>query len=184
VRRGFKSEARDTANTVRSELGLGPLDRLHPIDLAGHLDIPVLTLSSFLGECPAVAPLVGRAKSSFSAVTVLNGPERVIVVNDTHTSGRQANSIAHELSHGLLMHPATPPFDARGLRNHQVELEEEASHLAGCLLISDHMCMQIVRLGISQDQAAAQLGVSAQLVRWRVNQSGAVKRVARAAARW
>ncbi len=179
MRRGFKTEARETAATIRSELGLGPLTRLDPLALATHLDIAVHRLSSFLADHPAIGVLATTEQASFSALTVFEGPRRAIVVNDFHVPGRQANSVAHELAHSLLMHPPTPPFDSRGLRNHQVELEEEASLLGGCLLVPEEMCLHVVRSGTPFERAAAQLGVSERLLRWRVNQVGAVERVRR-----
>ncbi len=181
MRRGFKTEARDTAMSVRSELGLTPFDPLDPARLAEQLDIPVEPLSSFLAAAPSIRVLLGKEAASFSAMTVLDNPARMIVVNDKHTPGRQSNSIAHEIAHALLFHPASPPFDPRGLRNHSSELEDEASFLAGCLLVTEEMCLRIVRTGIARDLAASSLGVSERLLRMRINQVGAVARVERSA---
>lgn len=180
MRRGFKTEARDTANGVREELGLSPFDPLDPWALAENLGIPIEPLTSF-GSLASIGVLLGKEQSSFSAVTVLDGPARMIVVNDRHSRGRQANSVAHEIGHALLHHPQTPPFDERGLRRVKSELEEEASFLGSALLITDEMAMHIVRQKIPFEVAATSLGVSVRLLQMRVNVSGAVKRVERSA---
>ena len=42
LRRGFKSEAATLTQEVRDELGLSPLDRLDPRQIARYLDLPVI----------------------------------------------------------------------------------------------------------------------------------------------
>ncbi len=181
MRRGFKTVANAIAVEVRAELGLRALDALDPWRLAEHLEIPVITLSSLDTDIPsAVHRLRVVEPEVFSAVTVFAGTKRAIVHNDKHSRGRQVSDLAHELAHGLLLHPPTPARDDRGCRYWNKEIEEEASWLAGCLLIPEDAAIWIARQGMSAEDAATHFGVSTQMVTFRVNVTGARKRVARA----
>jgi hypothetical protein len=85
LRRGFKTEAASTAGEVRAELGLGPLDRLDPLELADWLDIPVVPLSELADRQGPIRHLLDGEPEAFSTVTVFRGVERTIVHNDAHT---------------------------------------------------------------------------------------------------
>ncbi len=183
LRRGFKSEANDTAREVRNELGLKLVDPLDPWRLAAHLEIPVVPLSSLATSTNgAVQYFLRDDRGTFSAVTVFHGTERMIVHNDGHSRGRQASDIAHELSHGLLLHPPAPALLAGGCRNWDPVLEHEAEWLAGAMLISEEAALLIARHGLSLEDAAARYGVSHQMVRFRLNVTGARARVTRSRA--
>lgn len=177
LRHGFKSYANDLARLMRRELRLAPHEPLDPWRLAEHLAIPVIKLSD-LGVREARHFLRIDA-SAFSAVTVFDGRRRVIVHNDAHDPGRQANDVAHEISHGLLMHEPGPAFGFHGCRNWNSAEEDEANWLGPALLISDEAAIHIVRTGMAFSQAATAYGVSQKLVTMRVNVTGAVVRVAR-----
>jgi hypothetical protein len=120
LQRGFKAQAERTAADVRDELGLKLDDRLDPLDLAKHLGIPVLSLSSLPDIAPGtegIADAVAHLRAergALSAVTVFFGTARAIVNNDANLPARQASNLAHELAHGLLLHPPTPALDRRG----------------------------------------------------------------------
>lgn len=115
-RRGFKTEANWYGQEMRRELKLAPHDPLCPWKLAGLLEIPLLTLSHYQqAEPEAVAWLRSTpGQKAFSAITLFDGPEPLIIYNDAHARKRQAADIAHELAHGLLMHPPKPPINANG----------------------------------------------------------------------
>lgn len=180
LERGFKAHATRLALDVRAELGLAVLEPLDPWLLADHLDIGIDGVSSFQDEAPRSKVFGGRERAAFSAVTVLDGPRRRIVVNDFHSRSRQTNSIAHELSHGLLLHPPAPPFDPRTmLRVHVPVIEQEASFLGGALLVTEAAVLAVVANGHNIREAADHYGVSERLMRWRINMTGATKRVER-----
>jgi Zn-dependent peptidase ImmA (M78 family) len=181
LRRGFKSEANDIAREIRMELGLGLLDRLDPLVLAEHLAISVIPISQLSGDAaPAVHHFTEVETGAFSAVTVFCGSERVIAYNDAHSPGRQASDVTHECSHALLLHPPVPALDGAGCRNWDQILEGEAEWLAGALLITEEAALVIVRGGMTLEATARMYGVSEPMVRFRVNMTGARKRVARA----
>ncbi len=181
LRWGFRTEARDIAADVRLELGVRLTDRFDPWQLAKHLDIPVVTLSSFQSEIPDVCGhFLTVEQEAFSAVTVFNGAQRLIVHNDAHSRSRQASDVCHELSHGLLMHTPTPAIDDRGCRYWNRAIEDEATWLAGALLVTDAIALKIVRDHLDLEVAVDRYGVSRRMLEFRINVSGARARVRRA----
>lgn len=185
LRRGFKSDANWYANAVRQELGLKPHDPLCPWELAAHLDLEILAVSDFVEKVPdAVAYLQSRSgRSEFSAVTTDFGTHRVIIHNDAHDRKRQAANLAHEIAHALLIHQFLPLKEASGARNYNREIEEEASWLGPTLLVSDSAALAIAS-GIAASRftlgaASDRYGVSLDLLRMRLNVSGANIRIAR-----
>lgn len=179
LRWGFKTEATSIATAVRQDLGVGPLDRLDPFELALSLEIPVVGLSEMRTEAPAVVHLLEVETDVFSAVTVFAGPRRLIVHNDGHASVRQHSNVSHELSHGLLQHPPTAALDDTGCRQWDADVEDEASWLAGCLLMTEEATFKVARGQWSAAEAASRLQVSQDMVRFRVNKTGAKRRVKR-----
>jgi len=179
-KRGFKKQAHAVASEVRAELELGPLDLLDPFALASHLAVPVIPLSVLSSEVPqAVAHFLHGTPESFSAVTVFRGLRRIIVYNDAHVLGRQHSDVAHELSHALLLHEPQAAFGEGGCRNWNADHEDEANFLAAALLVSEEAALDVVRRGIGLRQAAAAYGVTPKLMQWRINATGARKRVER-----
>jgi Zn-dependent peptidase ImmA (M78 family) len=104
---------------------------------------------------------------------------RFIIHNDSHDPKRQAANIAHELAHGLLLHPPKPAFDSNGSRHYNKELEDEANWLGPALLVSDEAALLIATRKTPISVASDQYKVSEDLVRMRLNVSGALIRVAR-----
>ena len=180
MRRGFKKEAKEIAREVRGDLGVGITDPLDPWKLAEELAIPVMRLSDFRESAEvAFRYFSGLGQSVFSAVTVFDSNRRLIVHNDSHSPARQASNVCHELAHGLLLHPPAPAFDDQGCRYWSKEIEDEANWLSGVLLVPDEVAIAVVKRGIDLGQAASYYGVSAQMMTFRINVSGARKRVRR-----
>jgi Zn-dependent peptidase ImmA (M78 family) len=178
-RRGFKTEANGIAEEIRAELGLGPLDALNPRLLAHALEIPIWTLSEMAALSSAITHLRTREPEAFSAVTVFRGTKRTIVHNDGHSLARQNSNLAHELAHALLHHPPTPALDNKGCRHWNQDIEDEAGWLAGILLVPEPATIAIAQGHWSKAAAAQRFGVSIQMIQFRLNATGAVKRVAR-----
>ena len=104
------------------------------------------------------------------------GARRLIVHNDAHAPGRINSNLTHELAHGLLLHPPTPALDDRGCRHWNQDIEDEASWLAGTLLVPERAALSVARGRRTIEEAAEDFGVSAQMMRWRLNATGAYKR--------
>lgn len=181
LRRGFKSEANWYARQMRHELRLASYSALCPWKLADHLGFPIVPLTDFAVTEPEMVAFFrsSAGQTAFSAITLFNGRKPLIVHNDAHERKRQAADIAHELAHGLLNHPPKPPIDANGSRDYNAAMEEEANWLGPALLVSDEAALHIAERKLSIAAASDQYGVSEQLVRMRLNVSGAAARVAR-----
>jgi IrrE N-terminal-like domain len=177
VRRGFQAEAdRLAADVRRHDLGLGDHDRLDPRVLADEHDIPVHPITDLIaaGADPAsIRQLAVTDPRSFSAGTVIRGTARLIIFNPVHSDGRQANSLAHELAHMFLEHEPGPAIGPGGCRVWDQEMEEEANLLAAMLLVSREAALVCARIGLPHAVGAARFGVSADVMQWRTNSSGA-----------
>lgn len=177
---GFKKECEEICHEVRAELGLGEYAAFDPVSLAEHLLIPYEPIDSYAGEdgCGwAVTHLTGEGCDEFSAVTVYRGTRRRILYNGRNSPARRQSDIAHELSHVLLEHEPGPVRGEGESRTWHPEQEKEASWLSGVLLVPEHVALRIARLGTPITAAANSYGVSIELMQWRLNASGARKRV-------
>ena len=180
MRRGFKTEAKWIARQIRDDLGISMTDPLDPWELGELLEIPVFRLTEFQESAEGAYRYFNEAgRAVFSAVTVFYGNRRVIVHNDSHSLGRQSSNVCHELAHGLLLHKPTPTFDDQGCRYWSKEIEDEANWLSGVLLVPDEAAIAVVKTEVDLDSAAANNGVSVQMMKFRINVSGARKRVRR-----
>lgn len=183
ARRGFVKEAEELALAYRDDLGLQPLDRLDPIALAVHLEVPLLALSSLDG-CSGADHFLGTASSKFSAMLVPLGQSRKgILYNDCHAEVRIASSITHEFGHLFLGHECVQPFNNDGLRNMKAEVEKEATEVAGFLLVTTAAGLKIERDEVPLADAAEALGVSTQFLDWRLRMTVRT-RVAREKQKW
>lgn len=183
LKRGFQAEAKRLADEVRREIGLTPLDPLDPWVLAEHLAIPVIPLSEYREQIPlACDVLLGAELGAFSAMVATVGRQRVIIHNDGHALTRQRANLGHEIAHVLLFHEPKP-CEGQWTQTYDAEQEDEAKCLGGVLLVTDEACVAGCRAGLSVAAAAARMGVSEELMRWRRNKSGAERRVQRARAR-
>jgi len=174
LRWGFKTDAEAIAREIREELGLTMIARLDPLQLAAHLDIEVVALSSRTDQPALMQHFRGKGKKRFSAVTIfLTATRRLILYNDSHSDGRQSADIVHECAHALLLHPAREAFTSGGCRDVDNECEREAGWLGGTILVPNEAALYAVRRGLSLEAAAEEYGVSVPLMRWRINKSGA-----------
>ena len=178
MRRGFKKEANEIATEIRDELGLGHLDPLDTFQLTDLLEIPVVPLGEFEDASELCFDHFTNVEAdAFSAVTVFDGSKRIIVHNHSHSQPRQVSNLTHEVAHALLHHQPSPALDETGCRKWDEEIEREAEYLAGALLVTEAAALHIVRNQVSLRAASLMLGVSQQMVRYRINVTGAEKRV-------
>ncbi|WP_420612105.1 ImmA/IrrE family metallo-endopeptidase [Candidatus Spongiisocius sp.] len=178
--RGFKAEAEALSASVRGELGIGPYDRLDPRRLAGHLCIPILTLSDLASTTSGANYFLQDHPDVFSAVTVFEGPFRAVIHNDAHSLARQNSNLAHELAHSLLFHEPTPALDyIAGSRTWNSTHEAEAAWLAGALLVPSQIALATARGTLTEQHVRERLGVSKKMLDWRLKVTGAYIRAKR-----
>lgn len=176
---GFKAEANRISVQIRTELGLEPHSPLCPWRLADYLSISAIPLRKLAKENPGIEGkvdyLLNVNSGVFSAITIFDGVYRFIVHNDGHAPTRQRANLAHELAHALLNHAPHPPFCKHGKRVFNRQLEEEANWLGPTLLVSNEAAQWALRAGMSEEEAALHFEVSRNLMRFRLNKSGAVR---------
>jgi hypothetical protein len=175
---GLKSECESLAAAVRAEIGLSTSEPLNPRALAAHLGIPVHPLSS-LGGNDAAAAAIDYVRtgdpSVMSAMTIFpDWPRRhrIIIFNDANTPQRQNSDLAHELSHGLRLHEPRHAI-VSGCRDYAKVEEDEAAWLSGCLLVPRNAALAAAMSSVPIERAAAEYGVSNQMMSWRINATGA-----------
>lgn len=175
----FKGEAESTAEDVRAEMQVRNIDRLDPLALARHLEIPVVSLSDLVGLADhdealndAVRVLRGRESGALSAVTVFGDLGRLIVYNDSHDPARRASDLTHELAHGLLLHQPNVALGPGGCRAWDEGIENQASYLGGALLLPGKAARWAAKRGMSAAATAARFSCSTDMVNWRWNASG------------
>lgn len=180
--RGFKSECERIALEIRGELRLEPIDRLDPLRLAAHLAIPVFALGKLKQQCgddEAVARFHVEDRSALSAFTIFIGRMRVIFYNERNASTRRAMDLCHEVSHCVLEHEPGPVMNEQGSRLWNPQIEREADHLAGAILIPRDGAFELRRQGYSVEEIADHFGVSKALSRMRVGTTGVDLHVSR-----
>jgi len=176
-KRGFKSWCENVAIQQRRELKLQSVDPLDPWALAKHLEVDVWAPEQIPGIDPGCLKiLLIDDPDSWSAVTIRMGSKVLIILNSVHRGGRPASNLMHELSHILLNHkPARIDITEDGLlmlNTYEKDQEEEATWLAGCLLLPRDALMSIRQHGLNQKVAAKRYGVSVDMLQWRIKMTG------------
>ncbi len=175
--RGFKTRCENLSLQLRRELGLKKTAPLAAEVLAEHLGIFLWKPSDIQGLPQAtLAVLTRRGNTVWSAVTISFGGFHTVIYNPAHTEARQSSDIMHELSHVLLVHEPSQivvtPDQPFVLRSYNEELEEQATWLAGCLLLPREALVHIRVNGISDEEARELYVVSRELLTFRMNRTG------------
>ncbi len=178
--RGFKAEAERISLELRDELGLSASNALDCLALATHIGIPVLPLGELVANGARRESIrhLMRRDAGFSALTVCVGTSRLIVYNTASPPGRRANSLAHELAHVILGHPASPALGDGGCRSWDRDLEDEADWLAAAMLVPRDGALEWLSSDADLARGARHFGVSKQLFSWRAHQTGVIRQLA------
>lgn len=178
MRRGFKAEAERLAQHTRSEMGLRPADALNSTELARHVGAEVrcadqLTAIAKLEALEEIQP------GAFSACTFTFEDRNVIVYSPLASLGRRQSDIAHEAAHLLLEHAVKEVEQVGGLCffTCDPDEEQEATWLAGCLLLPRQILYGAAREGSTPAQIAERYGVSEQMAAFRLRTTGVLRQV-------
>jgi hypothetical protein len=182
MRRGFKSQAEKLSLNLRDDIGLSARDRIDPNKFLESLGIVVWGPADVPGIDPDhVAQLTVRDPDSWSGMTVREGGTIAIIVNPTHPSTRQANTLMHEWAHIKLRHkPNRVDRSEHGLlllSDYPAEIEEEADWLAGAILLPRDGLVYHRARGLSAEAVASHYGVSKPLANWRLRMTGVEKQM-------
>ncbi|MHB8394703.1 MAG: ImmA/IrrE family metallo-endopeptidase [Candidatus Dormibacteria bacterium] len=153
--------------SLAQELGveLMPADRLVPIERLRELE--------------------QLQDDAFSAATFRRRDGgRVVVFNPLHSRGRTRSDQAHELAHIILQHTLRTVERVGGFSflTCDVEQEEEADWLGGCLLLPRPLLLKAAFSRKSPAQLAKECETSEHMARFRLNASGVLVQMGRAKA--
>ena len=177
LERGFKAWAERTAAAVRRELELSPVEPLDPYLLAARLRVRVVSPRDFPDLPPdIVTQLLERDATGWSAATLVIHGINIVIYNPTHSLGRQASNMVHELAHIMLKHePAKVMFsqdEQMATRTFDQRQEDEANWLGWTLLLPRDALVAARRRRMAKAQIAQEYGVSENLVRYRLQVTG------------
>lgn len=180
--RGFKTWCENTSKGLRKELRLGPSDPIDTRALAAHLGVVVWNAEEVPGvDSEALETLLVEDPDSWSALTVRAAGQSVVIMNSTHTGGRPASNLAHELAHLILDHTAARVDVSEDgflvLQSFDRQQEDEANWLAGCLLLPRSALLVAVKAKTPNEEIAREFGVSTQMVQYRLNVTGVLSQV-------
>ena len=177
LRRGFKSEAERTASEVQAELGLSSVESVAPEALADLLGIEIRAGDDLIPRTRFVE-LRDAQDDAFSACTLQPSPDRVVVVfNPLSETSRRRSDLAHELAHILLDHEFSR-IEKLGdvtFLSGDVNQEEEATWLSGCLLLPRALLSAEVHKGAGAEDIARRYCVSEEMARFRLNVTGVLR---------
>jgi Zn-dependent peptidase ImmA (M78 family) len=183
VRRGFKAQAERLAERTRTQLGLRPHEQPDIRQLAEHLNIEVIAADRLVDRT-RLEELEQIQAGAFSAATFHLPDGRTIAVYNPCSSdpGRTNSDIGHEIAHILLDHDVREIQQIAGhtLITCNPEQEEEATWLAGCLLLPRALLLREAYNGTTAETIADKYQVSPHMARFRLNTSGVLLQARRA----
>jgi len=176
--RGFKSWCENVAIQHRKDIGLEEIDPIDPRVLAQKLGVHVLAIDQVPDiEEKTLNILTQDDPDSWSALTVCSDNSHLVVLNPTQSKARTNSDLAHELSHIIIGHTAAridvTPDNLLILDSYDKKQEDEANWLAGCLLLPRPALIHIIRNIKNESKARNDYGVSAQMLTYRLNVTGA-----------
>jgi Zn-dependent peptidase ImmA (M78 family) len=182
MRRGFKTQAERTAAEFRGRLGCRADESISIEALAADLGVELVPAGDLV-PTQRFEELNELQDDAFSAVTFrLPSGRRVVVSNPLHTPGRTRSNQSHELAHIILQHSLRTVEQLGGFTflTCDVEQEEEADWLAGCLLLPRDLLYQEARRGRTPIEIAKLHVTSETMARFRLNASGVLIQIGRA----
>ncbi|MGK7346055.1 MAG: ImmA/IrrE family metallo-endopeptidase [Candidatus Nitrospinota bacterium M3_3B_026] len=177
MQRGFKTWCENIALQQRNNFGLRAYDPLDPWLLAESKGITVCTANQIpeLSK-ESIEILTVKDKESWSAVTINGATTSLIILNPVNSKVRMASDLMHEMSHLFIGHKAARVDVTEDgillLNTYSKDQEEEATWLAGCLLLPREALLHIRRRRLSFDEVKRIYGVSKQMYDFRVRMTG------------
>ena len=165
---------------MRKELGLTVHDALSSRLLAKHLGVILLSQK----DCPELTNkdlLNLNGNSGWSGAAFDCQDKSIILYNCHHSDARNESTIMHELSHIILGHKPNIDDELKHLglllRNYDKIHENEANWLGSCLQIPFDGLVTALLKNKSEKDIAQQYGASLEMVKFRMNKSGAKNKV-------
>ncbi len=172
---------------ARQDLSLAPTAPLDPWVYGGHIGVVVLDFNAIKISAECRQRLLVADNESWSGMTLREDGVTAIVVNPSHSRGRQSSTLMHELAHVILKHvPARVDVSSTGmllLSDYSDDAEAEADWLAAAMLLPRDVLIARCRRGDTISVIADAFGTSEQLCEWRVRMTGVDVQLKRAGLR-
>jgi Zn-dependent peptidase ImmA (M78 family) len=178
--RGFKAWCERYSINKRTELGIAPHAPLEAYRLADNLGVRVWTPSDVPGLSQKSKDDLlfndNKTPSCWSAVTLVAGKKKVVILNSSHSKGRMASDLTHELAHIILDHKTHETNITKEgvmlLTTYDKKQEDEADWLSSSLLLPREALVSIRKNGSPLEDNAKIYGVSLKMLNYRMAMSG------------
>jgi Zn-dependent peptidase ImmA (M78 family) len=182
-KRGFKSWCERYATDKRLELGFSSTDPLDAKALATNLGVLVWTPEDVPNLSATSKEILlrndGKSSSDWSAVTVVVAGKRLVILNSSHSLGRQSSDLMHELAHIILDHQSQElNISSEGvlmLSAYEKDQEDEADWLCGCLLLPRSALVSIMKNSLDLPENAKVFKVSMSMMKYRLSMTGVTR---------
>jgi Zn-dependent peptidase ImmA (M78 family) len=185
VRHGFKAQSERLSVQAREVLGLRVLAPIDPWLYAKQIGVVVLDFDVLEMPADSKHRLLRADSESWSGMTLKEASVTAIVINPSHSRGRQTNTLMHEIAHLVLKHvPARVDVSMTGmllLSEYSEDAEAEADWLAAAILLPREALVACRRRGETIEHISAVFGTSEQLCEWRLRMTGVDVQLRRAA---
>jgi Zn-dependent peptidase ImmA (M78 family) len=159
---------------IRGFAKVGLTAKLDPFALAESINVRVLYLSDLTGLSESSrAHLDVPDGWSGGATQALEDGSHVVILNQRHSSGRQAATLMEEVCHILFGHkPSELGADRLGGRSYNFSIEHEAYSVGAAALVPYHSLKAFLISGTSIRKIANHFGVTTSLVVYRAKGTG------------
>lgn len=173
LQRGFKTNAEKIANEVRSAIGATSDRTLDLRSLAQHVGARLVAANELV-PIERLQEIERLQAFAFSACTFDIDGVVVVVYNPLRKPERRASDITHELAHLILEHELSEVqyIDGVPFRTCRADQEEEATALAGAILLPRKLLLAAARDGLTHDEIAHMHRVTPDMARYRWNITG------------
>jgi len=154
---------------VRKFAGIDLRGRLDPFALATLINVRVVYLGDLinLSESSRLRLDVPDGWSG-GATQDLGDGSYIVILNQKHSSGRQAATLMEEICHILFGHqPSRISADQIGGRSYNFNVEEEAYAVGAAALVPYHSLKSLLVSGVSVRRIAGFFGVTPSLILYR-----------------
>ena len=183
LKRGFKANAERLAKKYREDLNIHPCSPLCAFELAKSFNITVYSITDILSDPKDIEDLVGISenKSEWSALTMKTQQgNQIIIYNSFNSKARQQSDLMHELAHIICKHERRQTeYDAEipfGMISFEDVHEEEARYLGATLQLATPCLLWARNKSMSEEEISEYFNASIEMVRFRMNATGVVKR--------
>jgi hypothetical protein len=154
---------------VRNFAGVDLKSKLDPFALAKSINIRVVYLNDLIGLAESSRARLDVPDGwSGGATQDLGDGSFIVILNQKHSSGRQAATLMEEVCHILFGHkPSGISADRIGGRSYNFNVEEEAYAVGAAALVPYYSLKNLLVSGLSVRKIASQFGVTPSLIIYR-----------------